>query len=334
MKSSLVNVIIPVYNVADFLRLCLNSVLSQDSDRIRVLLVDDGSTDESSHICDEFMDRDSRVIVIHRENGGLSAARNSGLDYLFALPPEQRGLFITFVDSDDWVEPDYISSMLSLLTETNADVVQCGHYISYSEQRETDKDPSHCKKILNKVEALESICRNGTYDVTAWNKLYRISLFDNIRFPEGKNYEDTATSYLIAEQCECVAVDMQPKYHYRQRYTSIANGVKWNDSKLDLVEVGDSLAAWVMKYYPQLSDAALEKRVFVRLSTLSQMVNTGYYDSSLIHRFRSFIIQNAVKILCDKKASKRDKAGVFAILFGFRFYSFVWKTVYLIKRVR
>lgn len=334
MNDYRVNIIIPIYNVGDVLEQCLNSLLAQDYKNIRLVLVDDGSTDESPHICDEFAGKDSRVVVIHQSNGGVSSARNSGLDYLFALSEDQRGFYLAFVDPDDWAEPDYLSFLLSLMKTSNADIAQCGHYISYSANREEDKDVLHTKKILNKREAIESICRNGLYDVTLWNKLYKISLFENLRFPNGKNYEDTAGSYLIVNNSNCMIVDMRPKYHYRQRYTSIANGIKWNENKLDFVEAGDNLASWVVRYYPDLASAALEKRVFVRLSTLSQMVNAEYYNRALVHDFRHFIVRNAIKVLRDKKASKRDKAGILAILLGFKFYSFVWKTMYSIKRGR
>ena len=152
---------------------------------------------------------------------------------------------------------------------------------------------------------MESLCRNGRWDVTAWNKLYRLSLFENLRYPIGKSYEDTATAASDCRECERFAVRMTPLYHYMQRYTSIANGVCWSDSKLDLIEAGDQMAEWVSSHYPALRNAATEKRVFVRLSTLSQMVNTGQLDDERAREMRRFVCDHAGLVLCDKTCVKK-----------------------------
>lgn len=333
-KSSLINVIVPVYGVEHYLAKCVNSILVQSYSNIRITLIDDGSPDSCPRICDNYAAQDSRVVVLHRQNGGLSAARNTGLEYLFSLSAQEQGEYVTFVDSDDWAEPDYIESLYNLLVSHNADIAQCGHYISYSSTHEEDKNSDHNTKTLTRIEAIDSLCRNGIWDVTAWNKLYKLNLFRDVRFPEGKLYEDTATCYLLAAQCNRFVVNMTPKYHYVQRYSSIANGTGWKDGKLDLIEAGDSMASWIQAHYPQLSDAAMEKRVFVRLSTLSQMVNTGHKDSIKIREIRRFVITNAQTILHDAKASKRDKLGVLALLCGYPCYWILWKIYYLVKRRR
>ena len=106
------------------------------------------------------------------------------------------------MDSDDWVEPGYVESMLETLEESGADAAQCGHFISYAPDNEDDKDPAHTHTTLDRAQAVESLCRNGLWDVTAWNKLYRLDLFRQIRYPEGLLYEDTATTYLITQECD------------------------------------------------------------------------------------------------------------------------------------
>lgn len=333
-SEQLVNVVIPVYNVRDYLAKCVDSVLAQTHKNIRVWLVDDGSTDGSSLMCDEYAERDGRVRVIHKVNGGLSSARNVGLDRIFSVKPEERGSYVSFVDSDDWVEPDFISFLLDLLIATGADVSQCGHFVSFSESFERDKCADHSLLVLNREQAMESLCRNGRWDVTAWNKLYRLSLFENLRYPIGKSYEDTATAHLIAENASRFAVRMTPLYHYMQRYTSIANGVCWSDSKLDLIEAGDQMAEWVSSHYPALRDAATEKRAFVRLSTLSQMVNTGQLDDERAREMRRFICDHAGLVLRDKRASRRDKLGILMLLPGLPWYRLVWSMYYRLRRRR
>lgn len=333
-SSELVNVVIPVYNVRDYLVRCVDSVLAQTHENLRVWLVDDGSTDGSSQICDEYAERDRRVEVIHKENGGLSSARNEGLDRIFSMTPKRRGSFVAFVDSDDWVEPEFISFLLDVLETTGADVSQCGHYISFSESFEQDKCADHSLLVLDREQAMESLCRNGRWDVTAWNKLYRLSLFESLRYPVGKSYEDTATAHLIARNADKLAVRMVPLYHYVQRYTSIANGVTWSDSKLDLIEAGDQMAEWVSANYPDLVDAAMEKRVFVRLSTLSQMVNTDHLDNGRATELRRFVCDHAGQLLRDRRASRRDKLGILMLLPGLSWYRLVWSLYYSLRRRR
>ena len=125
---------------------------------------------------------------------------------------------------------------------------------------------------------------------------------------------------------------MTPTYHYMQRYTSTANGTTWKDSKLDLLEAGDALADWVEARYPQLSIAATEKRVFVRLSTLAQMVSTNYRNDALAASMRKFVLRNARTVLTDQRASLRDKLGIISIACGYPCFRLVWKQLYRIKR--
>lgn len=334
ISSNIINIIVPIYNVEDELPRCVNSLLNQTYKNIRIILVDDGSTDHSRELCNQYANEDKRIVVVHQQNGGVSAARNAGLNYIFSLPIQQRGKYLTFVDPDDWVDDDFVEFLLKLKERSHADIVQCGHWIDYTNNLHHDKDPQHKFARLDLIHMLESLCRNGIWDVTLWNKLYPIDLFSNIRFPTGKRYEDTAASYQIAAQCNQVAIDMTPKYHYVQRYTSIANGTTWNNSKLDLVEVGDEMASWVEQHYPQLADAVLEKRIFVRLSTLAQMVNTGYNDRTLIRQMRGFVMKHAMQILRDPRASRRDKLGVLALIPGYTCFRILWSILYLFRRRR
>lgn len=332
--KSPVNIVVPVYNVADLLSRCVDSLLAQTYEDVRIVLVDDGSTDDCPAICDRYAEQDPRITSLHRTNGGLSAARNTGIDHVFSIEEPSRGRYIAFVDSDDWVEPGYVESMLETLEAYDADAAQCGHFVSYAPDNEDDKDPAHTRATLDRAQAVESLCRNGLWDVTAWNKLYRLDLFRQIRYPEGLLYEDTATTYLITQECDRVAVDMTSQYHYTQRYTSIANGTTWKDSKLDLVLAGDRMAAWVCEHYPDLKTAAAEKRAYVRLSTLSQMVNTSHQDKDLARRLRREVLSVAPTVLRDRRASKRDKLGILALLPGFWCYRAIWSRYYEAKRNR
>lgn len=328
-----VEIIVPVFNVVNLLPRCIESLLGQTYRNIRIWLVDDGSTDGCSSICDKYAEKDSHIVVIHQRNGGLSSARNAALDRIFSLG-SKRGDFIACVDSDDWVEPDYIEFLLNLIETTGADIAQCGHYIDFSEKRSVEKDEDHSIRSFSGESAVESLLRNGPYDVTAWNKLYRANVLEGIRYPENMSYEDTATAHLIVDRACFVVVCMEPKYHYVQRYESIANGTRWSDSKYDLIRAGDEMAEWTVKRYPGLADAALEKRTFVRLSTIAQMVNTGHHDKERICEMRGFIVRNAWELLTDPAASRRDKLGTILIIPGFWLFSASWKLYYAIWRRR
>lgn len=319
--TNLVSVIVPVYNVEECVNRCVDSLLEQSYLNVEIVLVDDGSTDNSGLICDEYAKKDKRVKVIHQDNGGLSAARNAGIEI-------SSGDYLSFVDGDDYVSNDFISFLMNLLSKNGGDVAQCGHFIQYSEKRKVEKNSNHETIVLNRVRAIESLCYNGRYDVTAWNKLYKKSVFNNVSFPVGRLYEDTATSYHLAENADRFVVSMEPKYYYVQRYNSIANGRNFNNNKYQFIEVGDEMAFYVEKNYPSLYQGANAKKCFVRLSTLSQLVNTHHYDKARIKSMRKVIVRLSLGLIMDSKVSKRDKLGVVAICLGFPFYSFVWSKYY------
>lgn len=329
-----VEIIVPVYNIEAYLIRCVDSLLGQTHSDIRIWLVDDGSTDGCPEICDAYSTRDRRVRVIHKANGGLASARNEALARIFSQPVHERGGYVAFVDSDDWVEPDFVEFLLCLAGEADADIAQCGHWITYSDAREVEKSSDYRLHIFDRKGAVESILRNDVWDVTAWNKLYKANVFKELRFPEGTHYEDTAIAPRLACNARRMAVRMNPKYHYVQRYTSIANGVSWTDRKYDFLSVGDEVASFSVKLYPDLARAAMEKRVFVRLSTLAQMVNTGHYDAARIREMRQFVLANGGTVLLDPAASRRDKLGIIALFLGFRAFRTLWKINYSITRRR
>ncbi|MDR3165390.1 MAG: glycosyltransferase [Synergistaceae bacterium] len=333
MDDPLINLIVPIYNVEQYLSKCVDSILAQTYKNLRVILVDDGSPDGCPAMCDEYAQKDGRVMTIHRPNAGQSAARNSGLsDLLNCGLSVHKGDYVAFVDGDDYVAPDYIEFLYKLLRDSDADISQCGHYLVYSERRMLDKDPNHVTMTLDKHQAIESLCYNGVYDVTAWNKLYKLSIFDAIRYPEGRIYEDTAICYLIAEKAKRFVVNMTPKYYYIQRYNSTANSVVFNERKYQFIQAGDEMADYITERYPDLAKAANVKRVFVRLSTLSQMVNSGYNDKQRVSEIKHVVAKYRRDVLLDKKVSKRDKLGIISLALGFPFYRFAWKLYYKFKR--
>ena len=205
----MISVIVPVYNVEPYLRKCLDSILGQTYRDLEVLVIDDGSTDGSGKICDEYK-KDERVRVFHTENRGLSATRNLGLD-------KATGEWIGFVDSDDWIEPDMYEVLFRKAEETGADVVECGSLFEYPTK--TTKHPA-VQSLISETESVLSLLK-GKVSTLVWNKLYRRKLFDNTRFPDGRSFEDIATTHKIIQNAKVVGVPNY-LYHWLQRESGIS----------------------------------------------------------------------------------------------------------------
>ena len=214
MKEPKISVIVPVYKVEPYLRKCLDSIVNQTYRNLEIILVDDGSPDNCGAICDEYAAKDQRVRVIHKANGGLSSARNAALEIA-------TGAYIGFVDSDDWIEVKMFEVLLSGLQTAGADISVCGHYEEYKSHRKEFTWPKQL--VLDKERALEKLLQNDQMKNLVWDKLFCRNLFDNIRFPEGKTFEDMAIMHWLFLQAEKVVCLPNALYHYLQRSGSIVD---------------------------------------------------------------------------------------------------------------
>lgn len=214
--EELISIIIPVYKVEKYLSRCVDSVLAQTYRNIEIILVDDGSPDKCPEICDEYAQRDGRITVIHKENGGLSDARNVGIE-------AARGAYVGFVDSDDYIHPDMYKELYGALLEEKADVAVCGIEKVECTDCQIKSVENNNVRIYTGLQAVKNILVKESHvvSVVAWNKLYKKSLFEGIRFPEGKLHEDEFTTYRIFYQCEKVVYVTGNYYYYFQRPDSI-----------------------------------------------------------------------------------------------------------------
>lgn len=220
-KTILVSVIVPIYKVEKYLDVCINSIVKQTYTNLEIILVDDGSPDRCPQICDSWMEKDSRIKVIHKANGGLSAARNSGLDI-------SEGDYISFVDSDDYIAPIFIEILLLNALRNNAQI-SCTGYCEVSENAKILGDYGRADElVMNKYEAIKYLFSSDSFGNYAWNKLYRRDLFDNIRFPNGMMMEDLGTTYLLIEKSEFITYNPQKLYYYLQREDSILHNPNEN----------------------------------------------------------------------------------------------------------
>lgn len=210
--NGLVSVVVPVYNVAAYLPECLQSILAQDHEKLEVILIDDGSTDGSGALCDEFAARDNRVRVIHQKNGGAAAAKNAGLR-------AATGEYLSFVDSDDVLEPGAYSHMIGLLEEYSADVVQCAYQDVYR-NRTVERITRPGRSVYEAAAYLVQYTKDWTCGIL-WDKLYVRAIFDGIFFEEGRKIDDEYFTYQGIMNASRVVCDDRIVYHYRKRRSGV-----------------------------------------------------------------------------------------------------------------
>ena len=238
-----VSVIVPVYNVAPYLREALDSVVGQSYRNLEIIIVDDGSTDGSSEICDEYLS-DLRVQVIHQENRGLSNARNVGLDL-------SSGVYIAFLDSDDAFHPDFVQKMVDGIGDADVEVCRYEVHQRILESR-GHISPRAKEGVYSQKEALQALA-DGRINVAVWNKLYRRELWWEIQFPDGHNYEDIETTYRIFDCCKRVKVLDQTLYLHRRRPGSITH--VWTKKNIEDKKLAyDSLFTFVKAHTPDAFD--------------------------------------------------------------------------------
>lgn len=211
--NDLISIIVPIYNVEKYLQKCIQSIINQTYKNIEIILVDDGSKDNSGKICDEFKQIDNRIKVIHKENGGLSDARNAGLKIA-------KGEYIGFVDSDDYIAQDMFETLYKLAKENNADISIVSFYEIYNGKVIGVRDFKSLEE-MDKIEAMKELLIDTKIQSYAWNKLFKKELFENIEFPTNKNFEDIATTLLLFEKANKVMLLEDPKYYYVRRDNSI-----------------------------------------------------------------------------------------------------------------
>lgn len=224
-----ISIIVPVYNVERYLDKCISSILEQSFTDFELIIVDDGSKDNSGRICDEYKDRDFRIKVIHQENGGLSAARNIGIEI-------SEGKYVTFIDSDDFIHPNMLEILYNNILENKADISICDYHLVY-EDNEMPKDfGDNNLKVYNNIESVKKIVEKSEASmIIACSKLYRISLFDNIRYPFGKYHEDEFVTYKLLYKSTKIVVTDAKLYYYLKRSNSIT-GSTYSIKRLEKLE--------------------------------------------------------------------------------------------------
>ena len=270
MDHPLISVVIPIYNVEYYLNECINSILNQTYNNLEIILVDDGSTDNSGNIAEHYASKDQRIKLIHKQKGGLSDARNTGIDIA-------NGSFITFVDSDDALCPDTIEYLHNLLVDSDADI-SCCQRIQVNEDSNISITQNRHKPKQSFILSTEKALISQFVDTVAWGKLYKIELFSNVRYPLGRLHEDVFTTYKLLAQCKVIVVGEQPKYMYRLRNNSISN-INFTHRHLDIIYGKIERAEYLRINFPKLYPSGKADIVYSACVCTHRMAKARYRNN-------------------------------------------------------
>ena len=257
MEQQKISVIVPVYRVEAFLDRCVQSIANQSYRNLEIILVDDGSPDNCPAMCDAWAEKDSRVKVIHKKNGGLSDARNAGMAIA-------TGEFMGFVDSDDWIAPDMYQHLYDLLEADGSDIAACGVEMVWEDGTPSRMLTKSGYCVLDQEDAMRAIIEESWLKQPVWYKLYKTALICDIPFPVGKYHEDVFWSYQTVGKTQKVSVSDKVGYYYAQRSGSIM-GEGYSLKRLDAVEAKRQRLEFVRRNYPGLVPACETELFFTCL---------------------------------------------------------------------
>lgn len=317
MEKPLISVIVPAYNVEKFIGKCIDSILRQSFKDFEVLLIDDGAKDSTPEICDACAKKDSRIKVYHKENGGLSDARNYGIDRM-------QGKYVTFIDSDDYVDSGYFEYLYGLITqEEDIQIAICGKK-SVREDENASPDPETFHEIITGERAVQKmLCGHGSGH-SAWGKLYSADLWKTVRYPKGKIYEDYATTYRVMALVDKAAWGNAAMYFYVQHIESIMHQ-KCSRRSLSLVDIADEETEFIVKKWPALKQEALARKVTSELKCLQNILNAKNeefddYKQKILEDVR----RHKGELLASKKVALKTKIKIIALLLGERTFGFIY----------
>lgn len=312
MTKELISIIVPVYNVEKYLKKCVDSIVNQTYKNLEIILVDDGATDNSGKICDELVELDNRIKVYHKKNGGLSDARNYGVE-------RATGDYIGFVDSDDYIDAEMYEKLYEAIKKENVDVAECNLKIVYPEKTDLFTDQKYYQ-ICNKQEYLEEYLKIEKIFGSACVRLTKADIAKKLKFPVGKLYEDTYYAYdLIGIVDKYVIVD-NPYYNYLMRENSITNA-KFNPRIFDLIEIVEKFHTNIYKNYPSLKEAADCRKMYAYFSVLNSiLLEEDFKNNSFYKQIIDYFKEEYTKLLRNKYITRNRKLSILLIKFSINLY--------------
>lgn len=301
-----VSVIVPIYNVEQYLAKCINSIISQTYDNIEIILVDDGSTDMCPLICDNYAKIDERIIVIHKANGGLSDARNAGIELA-------SGDYITLIDSDDYIAKDYIETLRNFIKKNNADISICD-FATFNDKGfiKLANKSSFYSKVYTAEQALECALLGRPFLFSAWGKMYKKHLFNEIRYPKDKIFEDLGTTYKLFDKCKVITFINVKLYYYYIRNNSISYS-RFSYKKMDMLYFAKELNEFIRKKYPRI---LYSSKIRICISAIDLLRDIGVENDHKLNQYRNYCFyelkKNRKKLIFNFKVNFKYK--IFAIL--------------------
>lgn len=303
MNKKTISIIVPVYNVKDYLCRCIDSILKQTYKNLEIILVDDGSNDGSSKICDNYQKKDNRIIVIHKENGGLSDARNAGIK-------RSTGHFIMFIDSDDYVDKNIVNTLYNNLLSTDSDISICSYY---SVKNGIKSSPNYSKKefvVEDKDKFYNLYNEYSGVTVSSCMKLYKSEIFDHLAFSKGTIHEDEIIILDVLRKAFKVSYLLEPLYYYEMRDGSITK--KFDIRKLDVLPYMDKR----IDYFKSLNDLSLVemtkyKKLYIKLLLIEDyyMYKVNNKDHKVLKTVKKGIKLEALKCCFYKSLSVKSKVN-------------------------
>lgn len=318
LESEVISIIVPIYNVDNYLERCINSLLSQTYRNLEIILVDDGSTDKSGMICDRYTEIDKRIKVVHKGNGGLSDARNLGICI-------STGNFLSFVDSDDWIEKEMIETMYNKIVENEADIAICRRFRAYqggAKQIEVFKTYPKTDFFDRKtgLKYLMSFCG---YDMSVCDKLFKKSCLENIEFPYGKTCEDSYTTYKIFSQSDKVVYINKGLYNYFYRENSITRNSVVNET---VIEATYEQMKFIRDKFPELIPEASSSYITAMVSVLNEYIKRKMkWDS--YKKYKSEALKYLKNALKNKNISLSKKLQLILFCISSTIYEKFYKYV-------
>ncbi len=319
MKSK-ISVIVPVYNVEEYLKRCLDSIINQTYKNLEIILINDGSTDNSGMICDEYKKIDHRIKVIHKKNEGQSKTRNRGIDIA-------KGEYISFIDSDDFIHKDFYKELMNLIEKNESTLAICG-YQTFTKEEEIKQTTTIKRTKLTNSEALGCLFDKQTYKIENYlcNKLYHKDLFNEIRMPVNDIYEDISIMYKLFDKAKNISFVSKDMYYYFQRANSSSRKVSVKNIK-DRVNITIERKKYIDEKYPEL----LEKTNFysfkasiVNFLVIARNKDKKAYFSDLMNKeyinYKKYIKLNGLTNALKYESKSRKILGIILYLNKTLFY--------------
>ncbi len=316
-----ISIIIPVYNVEKYIKKCIESVLSQTFKDFELIIINDGSKDNSGRICDEYAIRDSRIKVVHKANGGLSDARNTGIEIA-------TGKYLGFVDGDDYIDEDMYEELYKSIKENNTKIAMCGRY-NVSELKCTESFTLSKRKVMDAEEALKGLLTWTDLDSSSCDKIFAKELFDDIRFPVGKLNEDVYVMYKLIHLSGGISHIGKAKYHYVERCGSITS-LGFDRRKLDWPLAANEIAEFIKEGYPNLIEEITYFYYCSLMHTIDLIVlsKDSYKYVEIYNEYCNKINKDLKVFLTNKYISRKEKIKSNLIYLNKKLYLKLMKKYY------